>query len=288
MGNIESLIPEQKHRIYDILQGLDFDMSDWTESLKTDSNPASNPKYCFDWSFIREDNELIVLNLWYEELLESNSVIFQEHRFKEFAATTTEKKRRNRALNIDKACRIAFQQGIPIRVVICKGSIESNKVQKRMLDHETWAVTGYDLISGATIMQRGVSPIKKDFIDQFDIDRTSSTPMQYEKSGLIYVRSSYVRRKVLLRANGYCEFCGNEGFTTTNDSNYLETHHITPLSEDGADTERNVIVLCPAEHRKAHFEKNTLLTRDKLHSIVNQNISAQETNLLSELVPCEL
>jgi len=112
-------------------------MSDWTDSLKSDSNPASNPKYCFDWSFIREDQELIVLNLWYEELLTSNGIIFQEHRFKEFAATTNEKKKRNRALNIDRACRIAFQQGITLRVVMCKGSIENNKVNKRMLDSET-------------------------------------------------------------------------------------------------------------------------------------------------------
>ena len=206
-------------------------MSDWTDSLKSDSNPASNPKYCFDWSFIREDQELIVLNLWYEELLTSNGIIFQEHRFKEFAATTNEKKKRNRALNIDRACRIAFQQGITLRVVMCKGSIENNKVNKRMLDSETWAVTGYDLINGGTIIQRGATPTRKTLIDQFDLDLTKSTPIQYEQRGLTYVRSSFVRRKVLLRANGHCEFCGNKGFTTINDSNYLETHHFTPLSE---------------------------------------------------------
>jgi 5-methylcytosine-specific restriction protein A len=33
---------------------------------------------------------------------------------------------------------------------------------------------------------------------------------------------------------------------------YLETHHVVPLSEKGADHERNVAALCPNDHREAH------------------------------------
>ncbi|WP_206483667.1 HNH endonuclease [Thalassotalea sp. G2M2-11] len=287
MNNIESLIPQRKHLIFDILQGLDFDMADWSDSLKSDSPPSSNPKYCFNWSFIREDNQLIVLNLWHEELVESNGIIFQEHKFKEFAAITSEKKRRNRALAIDQACRTAYQQNIPVRVVICKGDIANGKVHKRELDNEVWAITGYDLVSGATIIQRGVNPTNKILIDQFDLDRSNSTPIQYERNGVTYVRSSFVRHKVLMRANGNCEFCGKQGFTTNNGDNYLETHHITPLAENGPDSIKNVIALCSEDHRKAHFEKNTLLTRENLYSIVKQNIEKQLVKVVSQQLLCE-
>lgn len=33
---------------------------------------------------------------------------------------------------------------------------------------------------------------------------------------------------------------------------YVETHHIIPLSEDGLDSEGNVVAICPNHHREAH------------------------------------
>jgi len=272
LENIDSLAPQQKHLVFDLLNQLDFDTSDWIDSLTSDSPPASNPKYCFDWSFIRQDEKIIVLNLWHEELLESNGTIFQEHKFKEDASFATDKKRRNRALDIDKACRTAFTKGIPLRVLICKGDINHSKVHKRELDTEFWAVTAYDLVSGACIIERGTTPNLPNFIDQFDIDRSQSTPEQYDRNGVTYVRSGFVRRRVLMRANGQCEFCNKQGFITNSGNHYLESHHIIPLSEKGSDTEDNVIALCPEDHRKAHFETNTLLTKESLLSIVNKNI----------------
>ena len=43
---------------------------------------------------------------------------------------------------------------------------------------------------------------------------------------------------------------------TKSGSIYLESHHIHPLSEGGADTIENVIALCPNHHREAHFGEN--------------------------------
>lgn len=68
-----------------------------------------------------------------------------------------------------------------------------------------------------------------------------------------YVRDQAVRRAVLSRANGKCEFCGEKGFRTKNGGEFLETHHVISLSEQGVDKVTNVIALCPNDHRRAHF-----------------------------------
>lgn len=46
------------------------------------------------------------------------------------------------------------------------------------------------------------------------------------------------------RADRHCEYCGDE-------IDHPEVHHITPRSEGGQNTPRNLIVLCPNCHRKA-------------------------------------
>jgi 5-methylcytosine-specific restriction protein A len=69
-------------------------------------------------------------------------------------------------------------------------------------------------------------------------------------------RDREVRRQVLARAAGLCEFCGEAGFLTHGGAIYLETHHVIPLSEGGADRVDNVVALCPNDHRKAHHSKD--------------------------------
>lgn len=46
------------------------------------------------------------------------------------------------------------------------------------------------------------------------------------------------------RANQRCEWCGDQ-------TDHPEVHHIEPRSEGGSNDESNLIVLCPACHRKA-------------------------------------
>jgi hypothetical protein len=107
------------------------------------------------------------------------------------------------------------------------------------------------------------------FVDQF----SNSIPVEKEQRITnVYIRSPIIRKKVLHRAQGLCEFCQQEGFVSNNDNIYLETHHIIPLSENGSDTIDNLIALCPNDHRKSHFEKNTKLTRPNLLDIVKNKI----------------
>lgn len=82
---------------------------------------------------------------------------------------------------------------------------------------------------------------------------------QKELTSTSYVRNPECRRAVLLRSNGFCEYCGMPGFIKHNGKTYLETHHIVPLAENGHDHPSNMIVLCPNDHREAHYGSNKSL-----------------------------
>lgn len=74
--------------------------------------------------------------------------------------------------------------------------------------------------------------------------------------GVRYKRDPAVRKAVMDRAGGKCEFCGVAGFDLPNGKRYLESHHIIALADDGADRLTNVIALCANDHREAHFGQN--------------------------------
>ncbi len=74
------------------------------------------------------------------------------------------------------------------------------------------------------------------------------TITQYERNPLVV---AITKRQ----AHFQCEVadCRHELFKDAGDENYCEVHHITPLAEGGADDLGNVVCLCPAHHREAHF-----------------------------------
>ncbi len=134
-------------------------------------------------------------------------------------------------------------------------------------------MTGYDDKTGACIIERGNSYQPSKLADQFDANNIKNPKYEYEKYGVEYARSSVIRRKVLLRSNGKCEYCLSDGFITNSGDKYLETHHILPLSQGGDDSFINVIALCPKDHRKAHFEKDSFLTQESLSNIVKAKLT---------------
>lgn len=73
-----------------------------------------------------------------------------------------------------------------------------------------------------------------------------------------YERNPDVVIEVLKRANGICEGCKREApfIRKSNNTPYLEVHHVIPLSQDGEDTVENAVALCPNCHRKIHFGIN--------------------------------
>ena len=78
-------------------------------------------------------------------------------------------------------------------------------------------------------------------------------PPRMPLTGTGFRRDPAVRAYVIKEAKGSCEYCGTKGFVLPDGRHYLEAHHIIGLADDGPDTPENVIALCPAHHREAHY-----------------------------------
>ncbi|RFP88319.1 HNH endonuclease [Rhodobacteraceae bacterium 63075] len=83
----------------------------------------------------------------------------------------------------------------------------------------------------------------------------SSTPERYVSEVVVYKRNPDVVAERLSRANGQCENCNQPApFRRQSDNTpYLEVHHVKPLAEGGEDSLENTQALCPNCHRAAHF-----------------------------------
>ena len=252
----DHILPTQHHRVMDLLESLGFDVSDWANFKGGLENAASNPKYCYDWSF--ENGDQIVLNIWHRNLSTVDGQIVQSLNLRETAAQVKNVARKRRAMNMDFSIQKAARLNLPLNAIICDGRQNedgSSRAEKRLLDDGPWYVKSYDSGTGACVLVRGVPQPK--FIDQFSLDDIpEGTGRQRESVSSTYERCPKVRAYVLKRADGNCEWCGARGFTTASGSIYLETHHVQPLSEDGPDSVENVIAVCPNDHREAHHGKN--------------------------------
>lgn len=117
--------------------------------------------------------------------------------------------------------------------------------------------------------------IKKDRSAIHDLDQIevgNNDPEYRKRMAGTYVRNQSVRRAVLDRASGKCEFCGGESFVAKDGSRFLETHHIISLSEQGPDKVTNVIALCPNDHRRAHFGSDWEKLQDQFLELVRTKV----------------
>ena len=246
---------------------------DWKNFKGGTEKAASNPKYCYEWSFV-EPNKTVVLCLWHEIMVEKNGRITYDLNLRELAKKCSSGAK-HRALKMDKAIQLAIEEKLPIQVVVCSGIRDdgkSSRVKKRLLDKMLWSVQSYDHASGKCTLCRGNADT---FIDQFSCsDIGDDIVEKRDVNGQVFVRSQEVRLSVLLRANGKCEYCGQPGFASFNGGIYLETHHIIPLSENGSDDTPNVIALCPNHHKEAHYGINKIELREKFIEIVEKPANA--------------
>ena len=88
-------------------------------------------------------------------------------------------------------------------------------------------------------------------------------PKRANKTISDFVRNPYVVAGALLRSSGTCEMprCILPLFQRDDGTNFLEVHHITPLSEDGVDELDNAAALCPSCHRELHYGKDRMSKR---------------------------
>lgn len=104
--------------------------------------------------------------------------------------------------------------------------------------------------------------------DLDDVPEGALVPERLRMEGFAYKRNRMVRDHVILRFNGCCEYCGEEGFLMANGDRYIEAHHIISFGENGPDTVANVIGLCPKHHREAHFGERAIALNNAFKEIV--------------------
>lgn len=117
-------------------------------------------------------------------------------------------------------------------------------------------------------------------INDIQSDDVENDDPEYKRRMLgSYIRDIKVRKAVLARADGKCEYGSTQAnhekcatFTKRDGTPYLEAHHVIKLSEAGKDKESNVIALCANHHREAHFGRNWERLQDEFLKVISGKI----------------
>ncbi|MCE9935179.1 HNH endonuclease [Aeromonas salmonicida] len=236
MNLLDTLNPKKRATVISMVEKAGIDTSGWRDY--DGKHPSQNPSYCYEWVF--KDGENILLTIWWKSLRDDDGIYLAEN----YRADWINEKPswKSRASNVDKWIRYAFLNNLDLQVMVISDS------KCRLLDDVVWHVEDYDELTGSCRIIRGP---RCSFVDQFE--ENTSLSKKYEVNGHVYERKAEVRTNALKRAAGKCEYCGLGSFRTASGAIYLESHHIVPLSHNGADTISNVIALCPTHHREAHY-----------------------------------
>jgi 5-methylcytosine-specific restriction protein A len=170
--------------------------------------------------------------------------------FRDFSDTRGER-------NQDRV-KLAIREKLPLRIIVLDGKMGDPKgsvVSKRQLDSAIWRVTTVDQNTGDYTLTRGAE-WENAINDQSAPPEGNRVPDRANVVVQVIKRDNRVRAHAIKRAKGKCEYCGVQGFPTTNGDFYVEAHHIIALCDSGCDTVDNVIALCPQHHRQAHYGKN--------------------------------
>ena len=269
MSMKDSLRPLSSQRVMDLVAEAGIDVSHWAMSMSGPVRvPAANPAHCYEWSFV-EEGEVVVVNVWHAEIQETQGAVWLDLSLREWANGQRKSSVTRRAGRMDAAIAHAFDNRLNIRVIVGDGpqrdqsdtgSEYPSQMKRRLLDGVAWTVVRYDNATGRCRLQRGVVA---QFIDQFSVS-SENGPEQRDAYGKVFVRDPKVRAAALARAQGTCECCDCFGFLTPHGGIFLETHHITPLSDGGLDNKRNVAAICPNCHREAHYGEGRNQIRDRL------------------------
>jgi 5-methylcytosine-specific restriction protein A len=298
---LASLRPNSPAMVMDLVRDAGIDVGAW--AIRKDGTPVAtpqtNPAYCYEWSF-GGDDEPRALCVWYRHITIADGRICFEGNMRYFASELDKvlynptspsgvisraRSQAKRARDFDLAVQRAAFKKQPLRIILLLGDDaktdnigwDKSAVRYRLLDSAPWLIEQYNMNSGRFRLARAdpivvgfadVVPVEPPprFLDQFSVPTPGD---RVTVESIVRQRSPEVRRKVLERAQGNCECCGEAGFKMVNGAIYLETHHVIPLGENGPDEEWNVVAICPDDHRRAHFA----VERDKLRNQLIDTLS---------------
>jgi 5-methylcytosine-specific restriction enzyme A len=115
--------------------------------------------------------------------------------------------------------------------------------------------------------------------DSTQDDLENDDPKYREIMSRYVVRDYKVRKQVLKRAKGKCEYGHSQlaetkcdTFIKRNGDPYLEAHHVLKLADQGKDEISNVIALCANHHREAHSGQEWEYLNVQFQKIVDQKM----------------
>jgi len=169
MSLLGDLRPREKLRVMDLVEQAGMDVSDWARFKGGRERAAVNPKYCYEWAFIKP-GRLIVLNCWWDELYADRGKVSIDVSMREWATRNHANHGKpvwtKRALRFDHTLQVALRDKLPIRLILCDGvkrraddpSARASSVKRRSLDTSQWAITAYDYTTGEGRLTRGARP----------------------------------------------------------------------------------------------------------------------------------
>lgn len=272
---LSDLRPQSKQLVYDLVTEAGVDTSDWA-NYKRSKSPASNPKYCYNWSF--EGLDRVVVCLWFEEMKPDGEILFQTLNYRDIAASRQRwnATQRKRAAGMDHAIQFARNNRLPIRVIVVDGSrrkdaddASRSHVERRLLDPEAWHVAAYD-DDGNCRLQRGPWPAPAETFTPDEITAAGSFAEGAKVEITTQIRERSQRLRDLARAHfaaqsadgrlhcAACDWAPPPGLALS--SPIVEIHHGLGISEYPADGRaltfeeaiQHLTPLCPNCHRVAH------------------------------------
>ena len=270
--------PQSKQLVYDLVTEAGVDTSDWA-NYKRSKSPASNPKYCYNWSF--EGLDRVVVCLWFEEMKPDGEILFQTLNYRDIAASRQRwnATQRKRAAGMDHAIQFARNNRLPIRVIVVDGSrrkdaddASRSHVERRLLDPEAWHVAAYDN-DGNCRLQRGPWPAPAETFTPTEITAAGSFAEGAKVEITSHIRERSQRLRDLARAHFaaqsadgrlHCAACDwTPPVALELSGSIVEIHHevaISTLPSEGralpfADAVKFLTPLCPNCHRILHAKR---------------------------------
>lgn len=267
MAAPKDIKPPGKLLVMDILRSLGMDVSKWADFKGGARRAASNPKYCYNWSFL-QPGEFVVVCLWYPGLKQKDGKLHYEIHSDQWRRKRTEPGTgsiNKRANDLDRHLWLAYCEQLPVRVIIVEAQKETpSKVAGRGLDEVPWAVTQYDLATGTCRLDRGVAPLPKT-IGAEDLELSGFEGASRRKFVLHRRRESAMRRQkieeALSKGNGLaCEVpkCGFDFEVRYGElgKGYAHVHHLIPLHKapkEGRQVQlKDLAIVCANCHAMIH------------------------------------
>lgn len=139
----------------------------------------------------------------------------------------------------------------PIRTILKSHNPMFHQINIQIPDNISFQEAAAQAFRDRVVKAAADTPVAR----QQRLMQAKRVPDRVSVTSNVFARNADVVAEVLFRAQGVCQECHNPApFNRRSDNSpYLEVHHIKTLADYGEDTVENAIALCPNCHRKAHY-----------------------------------